>query len=411
VVLGIITVMTSVSLSFMGDKDEKHRYQESIVKLKAVQRNFLSVGEYQGQIVASGFLIDNGLLFDATGASLEHSVEALLGTSKDEGTELGDLELLPFAARKVWVNTGDTNGDDDDAKKVEVEGSQMFKGVRPGLFDLSEYRDSSTVKVANIRGAIKDAWGDKFVQNTILSPAAVEIEIKAAAYKSLPDLPPLPATPRIISFSQENFLLSVSSLSITLKNVPDTTTSFKVALVSFNNEATCVGSINESGCWHTIKTDKQSALASDFDNMFRLTQVLDPTAVYDDAGLHVVGIFPVPSLVPPLVSLTDLVFTDSTNPIGVEWSLFASDPMRYIEFEFSAVESVKKISAGSHLVVVLCENITTVAWDIYSPTADSDCNDPAIPAPSVAKPVFEYIHLLPGVAPSPIVIALPEPSL
>jgi prepilin-type N-terminal cleavage/methylation domain-containing protein len=435
VVLGILTVMTSVSLSFMGEKDEKHRYQESIVKLKAVQRNFLSVGEYQGKIVASGFLIDNGLLFYTKPAkaavsaekSLAFSVEALLGASLDLESPIPlpmNLELLPFAARSVWVNTGNDNDDDDDnnGKKVNVAGSQMFKGVRPGLFDLSEYRDSTTVKVlngkdtvvrvANVRGTIKDAWGETFKQSPLVSadpvtsPVVVTLEVEGRDYKEL--LSPA----RVVRFSENEFLLPVAGLKVRLTSAPDDTTSFKVALVSFNNEVECGlpvlsdGSINgiidEKGCWHTIKTDKNNALTSSFDNMFHLTQAADPSAVYDDANLKITTISPeTPKVLPQ--PLSDLIFTDSNAAGANVWSFTAPLPMQDIDLTFSGDE---EISAGSHLLVVLCENITTVAWDIYSPFTDPGCNAPAIPAPPVAKPVFEYLHLLPGVTPSPIVISL-----
>jgi prepilin-type N-terminal cleavage/methylation domain-containing protein len=400
VVLGIITVMTSVSLSFMGDKDEKHRYQESIVKLKAVQRNFLSVGEYQGKIVASGFLIDNGLLFDEVAApSLKHSVEALLGTS-------GDLKLLPFAARTAWVNTHAAVDDDMDANKASVEGSQLFKGVRPGSFDLSEYRDSAAVKVANVSGAIKDAWGEDFKQDATESPVSVTLQIEnededsnEIAYKALPSVP------REFRFSEDEFLLPVSSLSVTLKNIPDTTTSFKVALVSFNNEDKCDASsqsenIVEAGCWHTIKTSDQTVSVS---NLFSLTRTGGvPNTVYDDTALKITTISPIPGL-PPEESkrLSALTFTDGSGDTN-SWTLVPSDSMQDIDFTFSGDE---EISAGSHLLVVLCKK-TEVVWEIYLRDTNG-CNvvpEPApIPAPS---PVFEYIHLLPGVTPSPIVISL-----
>jgi prepilin-type N-terminal cleavage/methylation domain-containing protein len=443
VVLGILTVMTSVSLSFMGDKDEKHRYQESIVKLKAVQRNFLSVGEYQGKIVASGFLIDNGLLFytkpteAAVSAekSLAFSVEALLGASVGSESPIPlpmDLELLPFAARSVWVNTGNDNNDDNNGKKVNVAGSQMFKGVRPGLFDLSEYRDSTTVKVlngkdtvvrvANVRGTIKDAWGETFKQSPLVSadpvtsPVVVTLKVEDRDYKILPS----PA--REFRFSEDEFLLPVAGLKVTLKNAPDDTTSFKVALVSFNNEVECGlpvlsdGSINgiidEKGCWHTIKTSAKTATASSVDNMFRLTQTVDPSAVYDDANSSITKIVTVPSLETPQ-QLSSLTFTDAGD--ANEWSLSVPVPvpipMQDIVFTFSGDE---EISAGSHLLVVLCENTAAAVWEIYLRDTNG-CNvvpEPApIPAPIPApSPVFEYFHLLPGVTPSPIVISLPEPS-
>jgi prepilin-type N-terminal cleavage/methylation domain-containing protein len=417
VVLGIITVMTSVSLSFMDDKDEKHRYQESIVKLKAVQRNFLSVGEYQGKIVSSGFLIDNGLLFDdAAAPSLKHSVEALLGVW--EGSEpvepetLVDLKLLPFAAREVWVNTHNDAGNDEDAKKVSVVGSQMFKGVRPGLFDLSEYRDSAAVKVANVSGAIKDAWGEDFKQTPLASedsdPDEVTLKITAASYKEVS------SSAREFRFSEDEFLLPVSSLSVTLKNIPDTTTSFKVALVSFNNEDKCDASsqsenIVEAGCWHTIKTLKQAAPVSNFDNMFRLTQMEDEEAVYDDTLLEInsISLEPPsaqPSVPPPELpkKLTKVYFKD-----GNEKTWYLSDPFPIQEIKFTFLGD-EKISAGSHLLVVLCENTAAAVWEMYS--QGNGCNTeapiPPAPVPSVTDPIFEYIHLLPGVTPSPIVISL-----
>jgi len=384
VVLAILAVMTSVSLSFMGEKDEKQRYQTSLTKLKAVQRNFLSVAQYQGQTVVSGFLVDNGLLYVSGGPDLGQSINALLGYQ--------DLPtLMSFSSVSAYVNTHEDSNNDVDTNKVEVKGSQLFKGVRPGLFDLSEYRDSGSDRVANVRGAIKDGWGDGFEESPTVSPPATSANLSVvnASYKD-----PLTSA-RIVSFSTTEFSLPISTLSIEVKYLPDTTTQFKVALVSFNNEVGC--KVNHIPCWHTVKTEAKAGSLEPFANTFLLTQTADPTAIYDDSSLTIDVITPT---LPPSEKLSALSFGDNN---GDSWGF--SEILQFNEtFSFSGTE---EITAGSHLLVLLCYNTVDVQWEVYSPTAGC-AQDPQVESaegPAV-NPVFEYLHLLPGVLPDPIVLDL-----
>jgi type II secretory pathway pseudopilin PulG len=404
VVLAILAVMTSVSLSFMGEKDEKQRYQASLTKLKAVKRGFLSVAQYQGQTVVSGFLVDNGVLYfpdpDPLGLSgvpnLGESINALLGYQHLP-------TLKSFSSVPVYVNTHADNDNDDDINKVEVNGSQLFKGVRPGLFDLSEYRDSGGNSVANVRGAIKDGWGDEFEESPTVSPPAtlVNVNVKNEVGKEYKDLP---IAARIIGFSIAEFSLKISTLLIEVKNLPDTTTKFKVALVSFNNEEGCeedtgTAAVDHIACWHTVKTDLKVGSLEPFDNTFLLTQAADPAAIYDDSSLTIEGIAQELTPTSP-EKLSALSFSDNEDD---SWGF--SEILRFNNtFSFSGEE---EITAGSHLLVLLCYNTVDVQWEVYSPTAG------CAQAPQVASavgpsvdPVFEYLHLLPGVLPDPIILEI-----
>ncbi len=394
-VLAILAVMTSVSLSFMGEKDEKQRYQTSLIKLKAVQRNFLSVAQYQGQTVVSGFLVDNGLLYvpdamDLSGVpNLGESINALLGYQHLP-------TLMSFSSVPVYVNTHADNDNDDDVNKVEVKGSQLFKGVRPGLFDLSEYRDSGGNSVANVRGAIKDGWGDEFEESPAVSPPAtsVNINVKNEVGKEYKDLP---TVARMIDFSIVEFSLQISKLSIEVKNLPDTTTQFKVALVSFNNEEGCAddpdtAAVYHIPCWHTVKTAAKTGSLEPFDSTFLLTQAADPTAIYDDSSLTIEVITPGLS-----GKLSALSFGDNN---GDSWEI--SEILQFDNtFSFSGEET---IAAGSHLLVLLCNNTITGGWEVYSPD-DKDCDDNPAAVPA-EKPVFEYLHLLPGILPDPVILEI-----
>lgn len=380
VVLAILAVMTSVSLSFMGEKDEKQRYQTSLTKLKAVQRGFLSVGQYQGQTVVSGFLVDNGLLYDSGSSNLGVSINALLGY-QDLST------LMPFTSVPVYVNTHADNDNDVDANKVEVDGSQLFKGVRPGLFDLSEYRDSDNNKVANVRGAIKDGWGDPFVVN-LPDAVSVNLSVLDKPYK-IQSTPP-----QTVDFSTTEFSLPISMLSIEVKKLPDATTQFKVAMVSFSNEVGCANdtaAVDHIPCWHTVKTTAQVATSIPYTNAFLFTQTVNSAAIYDDSSLTIQGIIPA---LPQAISA--LTFSDDN---GDSWMFSEIASSLNAVFSFSSTET---ITAGSHLLVLLCNNIASGSWEVYSPAAG--CNA-ATPVPAV-DPVFEYLHLLPGVLPDPIVLEI-----
>ena len=386
VVLAILAVMTSVSLSFMGEKDEKQRYQASLTKLKAVQRGFLSVGQYQGQTVVSGFLVDNGLLYVSDDPDLGESINALLGYQHMP-------TLMRFTSVSAYVNTHVDSVNDDDANKVLIDGSQLFKGVRPGLFDLSEYRDSEDKSVAKVRGAIKDGWGDNFVvdlPDTVSANLSIE-------YKSYKD--PL-TTASTIDFSVTEFSLPISTLLIEVKNLPNTTTQFKVALVSFNNEEGCADdsetdAVDHISCWHTVKTDAKAGSLEPFANTFLLTQIADPTAIYVDSSLTIGTIIPGPQ-----EKLSELSFGDNN---GDSWGF--SEILEFNEeFSFLGEET---ITAGSHLLVLLCYNTVDVQWEVYSPTAGcaQDTQETSAEGPA-ADPVFEYLHLLPGVLPDPIILEL-----
>ncbi len=393
VVLAILAVMTSVSLSFMGEKDENQRYQASLTKLKAVERGFLSVREYQGQTVVSGFLVDNGLLHISGVSNLGGSINALLGYQNLP-------TLMAFSSVAAYVNVEADNTGDADVNKVLVNGSHLFKGVRPGLFDLSEYRDSGVDSnsddvidsIANVRGTIKDGWGEDFEENLpeLASATSANISVAVETYKSLPDVA------RTVFFLTGEFSLPISTLSIGVNNLPDTTTQFKVALVSFNNEVGCANDtadVDHIPCWHTVKTVGEFGSSSASANTFLLTQTVDPAAIYDDSILTVGSIV---SALPQAIS--ELTFND-TN--GDSWMF--SEIASSFNAVFSFPPGSETITAGSHLLVLLCNNTTAGGWEVYSPAAGCDAVLPVVPA---VDPVIEYLHLLPGVLPDPIILEI-----
>lgn len=378
VVLAILAVMTSVSLTFIGENDEKQRYQASLTKLKAVQKNFLNVSHYQGKTVVSGFLVDNGLLYnDSEEPDLGYSVNALLGYQNLP-------TLMPFSAVQAYVNIHTNEENDEDIHKVIVNESLLFKGVRPGLFDLSEYRDNDSNLVGNVVGSIRDGWGDNFAEDL---PAAASVEsanlsVAIEPYKNIA------GSSRTVHFSVDEYDLPVLNLSVDVLDLPDTTTEFRVALASFNNESGC--SDDPENCWHTVKSNIMTGATEPIANTFVLTHSTTPTTTYDDSSLTVEGVTPGFS-----ESLTALSVTDNN---GDSWA-FSQAGIINSTFTFSGD---KKLTPGTHVAVLLCKNTATTTWEVYSPSLGCAVasTEPA------ADPVFEYLHILPGVMPEPIVIEL-----
>ena len=123
-----------------------------------------------------------------------------------------------------------------------------------------------------------------------------------------------------------------------------------------------------------------------------MTQTADTAAIYDDSSLKIQGITPALEQ-----AISALIFSDNN---GDSWMLSEIASSFNAIFSFSGIET---ITAGSHLLVLLCNNATSTNWEVYSPAAGCDALVPVVPA---VDPVFEYLHLLPGVLPDPIILEI-----
>jgi len=357
-VMIIMGVMASVSLTFIDEKDSQQRYQQSVEKLKMIQRFISSVHLYQGQLINSGFSADNGLNNEL--------MNMLLGyTSADD--------YYVYSATPIFVNLdADDSSDANGNNKHVITNSQLFKGSRPGLFDLSQYRDGE--------GKIKDSWGESFNIQVTNNDTAFSVAISAASstYKNVSD-----------NFHRINIEKSihVNELSVTVKNLPDTTTNFKVALISFTNRTDCNGNNEEvKRCWQTLKSNVNTASSAPFNNLFKIVETGDDNSIFVDDTNKIQSITPGPSNI-STQKMTALIFSDSTNK---QWHFEAVIPTQVTEFDFSA-HGEAKITVGSHAVILLEEiSPSSNTWQIYN----------------AESPTFTYVNLLPGVSPEPIILSL-----
>ena len=357
-VMVIMGVMASVSLTFIDEKDSQQRYQQSVEKLKMIQRFISSVHLYQGQLINSGFSADNGLNNEL--------INMLLGyTSADD--------YYVYSATPIFVNIdADDSSDANGSRKQIIVNTQLFKGSRPGLFDLSQYRDGE--------GKIKDSWGESFNIQTLNNDTEFSVAISAASstYKNVSN-----------NFHRINIGKSiyVNELSVTVNNLPDATSHFKVALISFTNRTDCNGNSDEiKRCWQTLKSNVNTASPAPFNNVFKIVESSDDNMIFVDDTNKIQSISPEPSNI-NTHKMTELTFTDDANK---QWHFNAVMPTQATEFDFSD-HAEAKITVGSHVIILLEEiSPSSNTWQIYN----------------AENPIVTYVNLLPGVSPEPIMLSL-----
>ena len=383
VVMGILAIFASVSLTFVGEKDVQQRYNESLEKLTMVKRNFFSVDKFQGQTVMHGFFIDNGMMGKSTPeAAVSTSFETLLNLREIPAnpTTLSPKNSPQLKAKyKLFSFIKDIHLIDDEISPKEEHnlliGAGLYKGIRPGAFDLSQYQDDNN--------EIRDAWGDEFEFNTELNVNV--IQIKEKGYKNLS------SSKSEVDISYSDLEFDSAALNIYVNNVTESN-KFRLAIVSFNNSAACKGDVKD--CWSTILSSPLLSTPSSTQTIFLLneTSLNNSGASFDHANNLIQKISPnVNEDTEPTSKITELRFTDVNDK---EWSLIAQPLIDSASTEFNG-----NLTVGSHVVVLLelDTSTDTVAWKIHN----SD------PTSVNGNHIFEYLHIFPGQIPDPITMSIP----
>jgi prepilin-type N-terminal cleavage/methylation domain-containing protein len=351
VVMGILAIFASVSLTFVGEKDVQQRYNESLEKLTMVKRNFLSVDKFQGQTIMHGFFIDNGM-------NVEQSFSIILKNQLGNTSyNLDKAQYKPFSATNVYLKI--------DSNFHEVKGATLYKGIRPGAYDLSQYQDSNN--------EIRDAWGEKFE----LGSESNTIQINNETYKNLG------SSKAAIDINYSDLSISAKFIDVYTKNIP-LSGEFKVAIVSFKNtpdfDTSDDSELNIQGCWKTVLSEDNTAVDQ---LVFALSEKTPSGARFD----HTVDTINTISPVTPQ-NITSLEFTDSNTVI---WKLFPKSMIAPTLFKFPSGD----INIGSHVVVLLKKNASN-SWKLYNHGNDSS-----------PIHIFEYLHIFPGQIPDPITLVIP----
>lgn len=299
VVMGILAIFASVSLTFVGEKDVQQRYNESLEKLTMVKRNFLSVDKFQGQTIMHGFFIDNGM-------NVDQSFSIILNNQLSSSSySLDKAQYKPFSATNVYLKI--------DSNFHEVKGAKLYKGIRPGAYDLSQYQDSNN--------EIRDAWGEEFG----LDSESNTIQINNETYKNLG------SSKAAIDINYSDLSISAKFIDVYTKNLP-LSGEFKVAIVSFKNtpdfDTSDDSELNIQGCWKTVLSEDNTAVNQ---LVFALSEKTPSGARFD----HTVDTINTISPVTPQ-NITSLEFTDSNTVI---WKLFPKSMIAPTFFKFPSGRS------------------------------------------------------------------------
>ncbi len=373
-VLFIIGVLTSISVSFLDDQDHTQRYQQSVTKLKAINRHFLSVDKFQGQLIYSGFLLDNGKISNNNSADFSNNIELITG-------ELNQEEFATYQLREIYIDLAPSPSLPTNLNKEIVTGANLFKGLRPGLYDLTDYKDKDK--------KILDAWGDGFNIQSNATTVTISIDTNGGSYKASGAEGPLFST----VINKDELEIPVNALPVFVNGLSNEAKTYRVAIVSFhnNNQKTdddepsieilpsCRN--NPASCWSSIHSVSVEVSAATTAKYFRLVNQEDASmAISLSEHLDVTQIDE--SNTTPFV--TDYKYTtQSTDSIDDYWVF---QPLgENNKFEFSASDPVlahEKITIGTHMAVLLELNTeeTPSTWQVYR----------------AVNPVFTRFTLLPN---------------
>ena len=372
VVMGILAIFASVSLTFVGEKDVQQRYNESIEKLNMVKRNFFSVDRFQGQTVMHGFWVDNGMIDNlAIGQAVTNSFEMILKKPIQDNNHYMLFSFVDSIPVDV-VTPGDT----------VIKGAGLYKDIRPGAYDLSEYRDSDQ--------HIKDAWGDEYTPN--VDDTSYSLSLNSLEYKNIG------ASKNTIDVNITDLTLDVSSLKVLVENLPANNT-FKIALVTFNN----IPCKNENKKHPTIPNVPDECDQPDAEDYWqtRLSNAITtiPSGnIFTIEGIDNDGLFfnneEVKEITPTVGALNhkklnELTLTTDNDGSDKLWSFSALATPNTFNFN-SEIPSI--ISIGSHVLVLLKKSVTD-DWELFEDESGHH--------------IFEYLHIYPGQVPSPITLSIP----
>jgi len=354
VVMGILAIFASVSLTFVGEKDVQQRYQQSIEKLQAVKRNFFSVDKFQGQTVMHGFFVDNGM-----GVTQSFSIILKNKLESSATYDIDKASYKPFSLiEDIYIEDSENN-----LTSQKIEGAGLYKGIRPGAYDLSEYQDSDS--------EIRDAWGDEFG----LESDSIKIDTENKDYKNL-----APAKSSI-DISYNDLVISASFIKVYVENLPSTG-DFRVAIASFKNSEDCKDDLKD--CWTTTLSNEISTTPSG--HIFTVKEIVDNGLIFNNEDIK--SITPAIDASTP-EKLTNLTLTADNDKT---WQITELAPTN--TFTFPSTE----ISIGSHVVVLLEKDTSTTpeTWKIYNIGTSAD-----------PIHIFEYLHIFPGQIPEPITLSIP----
>jgi len=372
VVMGILAIFASVSLTFVGEKDVQQRYQQSIEKLQAVKRNFFSVDKFQGQTVMHGFFVDNGLIDKTVVAdAVNNSLEIILNKKVENNNH-----YMPF----TFVNSIPVD-DVVDSGDVVISGAGLYKGIRPGGYDLSEYRDSNQ--------EIRDAWGEKYLIN--FNDPSYDLSLDSSPlYKNIG------TSKNAVSINTSDLTFDVANLEVTVENLPANKT-FKIALITFENipckdktkkhpvtpnvPDECVPPVTVD-YWKSIESDELTTVPSG--NIFTVKEEVDDGLVFNNEAIK--SITPAIDALNP-EKLTNLTLTTDNSGSDKTWQITELATPISNTFTFPPVD----ISIGSHVLVLLEENPTD-GWILHEANGNH---------------IFEYLHIFPGQIPEPITLSIP----
>jgi len=433
VVMGILAIFASVSLTFVGEKDVQQRYQQSIEKLQAVKRNFFSVDKFQGQTVMHGFFVDNGMMGeDDVVEAITTSFKTILNIRIDED-ETNDPALKDKYRPFGFIDEIYIEDSSENVASQKIESAGIYKGMRPGAYDLSESQDNDN--------EIRDAWGDEFLLGKY-EPEDSDDPVKfiSLTVDESQNYKNFDSAKVSVSTYVADVSIKAAQLNINVENLLESG-NFRIAIASFKNSNACKTAM--TNCWTTTlsktiniytldevsssgdtfneEDDKISSispvvsttvkealtnlhLTDDNINIWKLVQTQNvSTNLYALIEITSTGslfienndlIKDIPSTLP--LNLTSIIYTTESNS-GIEkkWQLALQNPNQPNAFAFEQQE----LTIGSHVAVLLKEDtsLTPTTWEIHN-----------IGTTTNPIHVFEYVHIFPSAPYTNITLRVPS---
>jgi len=376
VVMGILAIFASVSLTFVGEKDVQQRYQQSIEKLQAVKRNFFSVDKFQGQTVMHGFFVDNGMMGETTvEEAITTSFETILNTRTDKNVN-NDPALKDKYRSFGFIDEVYIEDSSENVASQKIEGAGLYKGIRPGAYDLSEYLDNYS--------EIRDAWGDEFLLGKD-EPEDSDDPVKfiSLTVDESQNYKNFESAKVSVSTYVADVSIKIDQLKVSVENLPDNEI-FRIAIASFSNSASC--KTFKKKCW-TTKLSNNINTSTVINRTFILNETTITSATFDESEDEIQDINPIAESSAPK-NLTEFVFTDKNSKT---WQLSTATERVYILSEIESkgssfnytsdlIQDATPVSSSDteKLSSIKFTDENNIAWLLKPKTVTSPAISPAL---------------------------------
>ena len=271
-VMLIIGLIASTPLAFIDNQDNQLRYDESLAKMKLIERAVFDQSTYQNQPLLSGFVVDNGVLPPTSGTASQAASELFPLIYKDEVWNTDGIN--------DWIAFGSVT----PYLKLSASGSSLASS---SYAQLKGYRGAYLQEGVDSGNEFLDGWGVGFeVSSTAVGDYYFNFKGDDRQHPSPFDVPVSGAV------SSLDWQVPLNQLDIQVTNY--SANPQKVALAVFKNKAVSTPAERWTTYYFSVAAASGGVPSIERSRLFTSSEWMEsgasvtPSSTYIPAGQHAV---------------------------------------------------------------------------------------------------------------------------